>query len=190
MSAGMAKVRRRGRALWDRGICWLLLRRRVTGRLKLRGDVGKIEIHPSFRCDGDLWLGVHSDEGRITIEAGVSASGPLVVTAVRPLRIGAGTLFGPNVLVTDHYHGDPRDAGHRAMTPSARPLHSPGTIEIGRNVQLGANAVVLAPATIGQGAIIAANAVVKGRIAEMEIHTGLASPAARRNVASTGNTGE
>ncbi len=190
MAAGMAKVQRRWRALWDKCICWLLLRRQVTGRLKLRGNVARIEIDPSFRCDGDLWLGVHSDEGRIKIEAGVSASGPLVVTAVRPLRIGAGTLFGPNVVVTDHYHGDPRNAGHRAMAPSARPLHSPGTIEIGRNVQLGGNVVVLAPASIGQGAIIAANAVVKGRIAEMEIYTGLAAPVPRGDVASRGNTGE
>ena len=84
----------------------MLLRPRVTGRIKLRGDTRRILVDRSFRCDGDLWLGIHSDDGSIIIEPGVSASGPLIVTAIRSLRIGAGTLFGPNVLVTDHYHGD------------------------------------------------------------------------------------
>lgn len=170
--------------------CWLLLRRRVTGRLKLRGDVSRVKIDPSFRCDGDLWLGIYSDDGLITIEAGVSASGPLIITAVRPVRIGAGTLFGPNVLVTDHYHGDPRNANHRAMQPSMRPLHSPGGITIGSNVQLGANAVVLSPATIGVGAIIAANAVVKGAVACLTVYMGMSSAAVRRDVTPTGRIGE
>lgn len=175
MDLPLARARRRADATWSLIRCWLRLRRQVTGRIKLRGDVGRIRVHPSFRCDGDLWLGVHCEAGEIVIEAGVSASGPLVVTAVRPLRIGANTLFGPNVLVTDHYHGDPRDPAHRAMVPSQRPLHSPGPIEIGEGVQLGANTVVLSPAHIGDGAIIAANAVVKGSIAQASIHIGIAA---------------
>ena len=186
----MTRVRRRGRALLERTRCWLFLRRRVTGRLKLRGDVGRIVVHPSFRCDGDLWLGVHSDDGRITIEAGVSASGPLVVTSVRPLAIGAGTLFGPNVLVTDHYHGNLRDARHRDLPPSDRPLYSPGGITIGRNVQVGANAVVLSPATIGDGVIVAANAVVKGDVPAMAIHVGLVFPGAQSGAEPTPRSGE
>lgn len=166
---------RRARSLWGRARCWVFLRSRVSGRIKLRGAVGRIRIDPSFRCEGDLWLGVHSGEGRITIGPGVSASGPLVVTAVRPLRICAGVLFGPNVLVTDHYHGNGRDAVHRAQRPSERPLYSPGEISIEEDAQLGANTVVLSPARIGRGAIIAANAVVKGDVPEMAVYTGLAS---------------
>lgn len=169
---------RLGRA-WSRLRCWWRLRRCVTGRIKLRGDVSRISIGPGFRCDGDLWLGVHSGEGAIVIGPGVSASGPLVVTAIRPLRIGAGTLFGPNVLLTDHYHGDVHDPAHRALLPSDRPLHSPGPIEIEEGVQLGANAVVLSPARIGSGAVVAANAVVKGHVAANTIHTGIAAQRAR-----------
>lgn len=173
MTSLLNRVRRRIRSLGAHVRCWMFLRQRVTGRLKLRGDAGRITIHPSFRCDGDLWLGVYSDVGSIRIDAGVSASGPLVITAIRPLRIGTGTLFGPNVLITDHYHGDPHDPAHRAMLPSDRPLHSPGEIIIENGVQLGANSVVLSPATIGHGAIVAANAVVKGNVAALSICTGL-----------------
>lgn len=169
---------RLGRA-WSRMRCWWRLRRRVTGRIKLRGDASRIVVGPGFRCDGDLWLGVHSDQGAIVIGPDVSASGPLVVTAIRPLTIGAGTLFGPNVLVTDHYHGDLRDPAHRALPPSQRPLHSPGPIEIEEGVQLGANAVVLGPARIGSGAVVAANAVVKGQVAPDTVHTGIAAQRAR-----------
>ncbi|MBW6526745.1 hypothetical protein KZ813_07840 [Sphingomonas sp. RHCKR7] len=59
------------------------------------------------------------------------------------------------------------------MTPSRRPLHSPGEIVIGSDVQLGANSVVLSPAQIGSGAVVAANAVVKGRVRERTIYKGL-----------------
>jgi acetyltransferase-like isoleucine patch superfamily enzyme len=169
---------RLGRA-WSRLRCWWRLRRCVTGKIKLRGDTSRMIINPDFRCDGDLWLGVHSDAGRIVIGPGVSASGPLVITAIRPLTIGAGTLFGPNVLVTDHYHGDLRNPAHRALLPSDRPLHSPGPITIEEGVQLGANAVVLSPAQIGSGVIVAANAVVKGQVAPSTVYTGIAVQSAR-----------
>ena len=173
MLNGSRRLTRRLKAALDRAYCWWRLRRCVTGRVKLRGNVRRITVHPSFRCDGDLWLGVYSDAGAIVIESGVSASGPLVITAIRPLRIGAGALFGPNVLITDHYHGNPRDPAHRALAPSARPLHSPGPIVIGEGAQLGANAVVLSPGVVGRGAIVAANAVVKGMVGEGEVYIGL-----------------
>ena len=184
MASLLPALHRRLRDRLARLRLWWFLRPRVTGRIKLRGEVARIAIHPSFRCDGDLWLGVHAAAGSITIGPGVSASGPLTVTAIRPLRIGSGVLFGPNVLVTDHYHGDARDAAHRAVPPSHRPLHSPGGIAIGDNVQLGANAVLLSPAELGEGAIVGANAVVKGTFAPMAVVTGLAIAANRCNGAA------
>lgn len=169
------QITRKLAAVRARARCWLFLRSRVTGRLKLRGEVGRIRVHPSFRCDGDLWLGVHAAAASIDIGEGVSASGPLVITAIRSLHVGSGVLFGPNVLVTDHYHGDVRDPSQLDMVPSQRPLHSPGEIVIGSDVQLGANSVVLSPAQIGRGAVVAANAVVKGRVPERTIYKGLSS---------------
>lgn len=174
MSTLATRIKRRLRGDWDRLRVRLYLRKRVSGRIKLRGNVNHLSIDPSFRCDGDLWLGVYSDDGCIVIEADVSASGPLTITAIRQLRVGAGTLFGPNVFVTDHYHGDRHDASHINRSPSSRPLHSPGPVEIGQNVLLGVNSVVLAPALVGNNTIIAANAVVKGTIAPNSVHIGLA----------------
>jgi len=178
---GPSTIMRRVHTAIGRARCWMILRPRVSGRLKLRGDVRRIRIDRSFRCDGDLWLGVHSDDGLIDIGAGVSASGPLIITAVRPLRIGAGTLFGPNVLITDHYHGNVRDPDHLSMPPSLRPLHSPGEIAIDSEVQIGANCVVLSPANIGSRAIVAANAVVKGLVGARTIYKGLESSSQRHD---------
>ena len=176
-----AKVRRLVVARWTIYGRRLALGGRVAGRLKLRGHVDRIHVDRNFRCDGDLWLGVHSTEGRIIIGGNVSASGPLIVTAVGLLTVGEGALFGPNVLITDHYHGNTRDPAHRSMPPSQRPLYSPGTITIGNNVQFGANSVVLAPATIGDGAIIGANAVVKGCVPAGSVYTLLRSPPGPRS---------
>ena len=178
MLSVLTSVLQRATKIIDIIRCWLFLRRRVTGRLKLRGNVRKITVHPSFRCDGDLWLGVYSSDGQITIEQDVAASGPLIVTAIRPLRIGAGTLFGPNVLITDHYHGNSRDSVHHSMPPSHRPLYSPGSINIEEEALFGANSVVLSPARIGRGAIVAANAVAKGNVTDMSIFTGRGANAA------------
>lgn len=189
MALPSGQVRRRLGSAWSWLRCWATLRPRVTGRIKLRGQTKRISVHPSFHCDGDLWLGVHSDDGSIAIEEDVSASGPLVVTAVKSLRIGKGTLFGPNVLVTDHYHGNLRSPDHCSLPPSLRPLHSPGPIEVGKGVQLGANVVVLSPARIGDGAVVAANAVVKGEIPPRSIYTGIGSPL-RQLPAATGSIGE
>lgn len=175
MTALTLRIKRRLLGDWHRLRCRLFLRSRVTGRIKLRGDASRLLIDPSFRCDGDLWLGIYADEGRIVIEPGVSASGPLTITAMRPLRVGADTLFGPNVFITDHYHGDRRDTRHMTLKPSLRPLHSPGAVEIGCSVLLGVNSVVLAPARIGNNAIIAANAVVKGEVPPDSVHAGLSA---------------
>jgi acetyltransferase-like isoleucine patch superfamily enzyme len=165
------RIARRLQSGWHHLRVRTFLHRRVTGRIKLRGDSSRLRIDPTFRCDGDLWLGVYAGAGEIV--PNVSASGPLTITAVSLLRIGAGTLFGPNVFVTDHYHGDRRDVGHMALAPSNRPLHSPGSVEIERDVLVGANAVILAPARVRQRAIIAANVVVKGDVMADSVYTGL-----------------
>jgi acetyltransferase-like isoleucine patch superfamily enzyme len=161
----------RDRLAWLRW--WLWLRRRVSGRIKLRGNLHGLSIAQSFHCDGDLWLGIYSEGGQIRIGPDVSASGPLVITAIRQVTLGAGVLLGPNVMITDHYHGDPRDPGTFDVPPSSRPLHTRGPIQIDDFVQIGANACVLSPATIGRAAILGANSVVSGKLQPRTIHAGV-----------------
>lgn len=168
----LARLRAKFQRLW-RTLGWRLwLRPRVSGRLKLRGDLRHLAIDPSFRCDGDLWLGIHSDHGEIRIAAGVTASGPLVITAIEQIVIGQGVLLGPNVMITDHFHGNPQDPSALDVAPSSRALHSRGPIAIGKFVQIGANVSILSPTTIGPNAIVGANSVVRGEFAPRTVNAG------------------
>ena len=65
--------------------------------------------------------------------------------------IGDDVLIGSNVVFTTINHD---------LDPGKRHLHHMGEIRIGNRVWIGANATVLAGVTVGDGAVIAAGAVV------------------------------
>jgi len=93
------------------------------------------------------------------------------VTCAGRVVIGDGVLTGRFVLITDNSHGktDGTDAG---LPPLARPVHSNGSVVIGRNVWIGDKATILSHVTIGEGAIIAANAVVTKDVPDYVIVAG------------------
>lgn len=70
-----------------------------------------------------------------------------------PVRIGKGTLLGPNVQIycAEHHR---QAAGRQAGLEIARP------VEIGANAWIGGSAVILGGVSIGEGAIVGAGAVV------------------------------
>ena len=81
------------------------------------------------------------------------------ITCARRIVIGDGLLTGRFVLITDNAHG--RNTEPELMVnPLVRQVYSPGEITIGRNVWIGDKATILPKVSIGDGAIIAANAVV------------------------------
>lgn len=81
------------------------------------------------------------------------------ITAVNKITIGDGLLTGGYVLFTDNNHGD-LSQEQLEMEPNRRPITSKGGILIGKNVWIGEKATILGNVKIGDGAIIAANAVV------------------------------
>ena len=68
-------------------------------------------------------------------------------------------LTGKWVSITDNSHGEP-DKDTLGMRPQQRPITSKGPVVIGNNVWIGDKATILPGVTIGDGAVIAANAVV------------------------------
>lgn len=81
------------------------------------------------------------------------------ITCCNKITIGDGVLTGMNVIISDNSHGHIiRDENN--IRPVDRPLYSKGEIVIGNNVWIGDKAAILAGVNIGDGAIIAANAVV------------------------------
>lgn len=85
------------------------------------------------------------------------------IGVINRIEIGDGCLFGSHVMLMDHSHGK-NSIDEIEIYPSNRRLYSKGPIKIGKKVWLGENAVVLPGVTIGDGAIIGANAVVTKNI--------------------------
>lgn len=81
------------------------------------------------------------------------------ITATNSIRIGNNLLTGKWVTITDNSHGE-TDRETLDMPPLMRTITSKGPVVIGDNVWIGDKATILPGVTIGDGAIIAANAVV------------------------------
>src|SRR5690349_7756294 len=109
------------------------------------GHVGRdAVIRPPFFCDYG---------SNIRLGDGVFLNFNCVILDVVEVAIGARTQIGPavQIVVADH----PRDAAGRA---AGRELGRP--VRIGRNVWIGAGAIILPGVTIGDDALIGAGSVV------------------------------
>lgn len=137
------------------------------------------------------------DVSRTTLEDGVSVYGPTVLVCAdgggltgSRLHIGAGTfvgefnnlrtagapiLIGRNCLVSQHITMVGSNHGTRRGTPVAEQDWTGDGIVIGDDVWIGAGVTVLPGARVGDGAVLAANSVVRGEVPANAIYAG--SPA-------------
>ena len=81
------------------------------------------------------------------------------ITCARRVVIGDGVLTGRFVLITDNGHGNSSEE-ECSMPPLCRPVYSRGGVFVGNNVWIGDKATILPGVMIGEGAVVAANAVV------------------------------
>ncbi len=95
----------------------------------------------------------------ITIGQGCSFSAYNHITCVNKIHIGNHVLTGKWVTITDNSHGK-TDKESLMLPPQKRPLYSKGAVFIGDNVWIGDKATILPGVKIGEGAVVAANAVV------------------------------
>ena len=127
--------------------------------------LGAVELHGTRRITLGRRLHVYPGQywetqgaGSLHIGDGVVLSRGVHLVAHAAVHIGAGTMIGEYASVRDANHrrgaGPLRDSGH-----DAAPVH------IGRAVWIGRGAAVLAGVRIGDGAVVAANAVVTHDVA-------------------------
>jgi len=81
------------------------------------------------------------------------------ITCANYIKIGDNLLTGRRCLITDNNHGG-MTLEELAIAPIDRDVKSKGPVIIGNNVWLGERVCILPGVHIGDGAIIAANAVV------------------------------
>jgi len=111
----------------------------------------------------------------ITIGDYVRFSDGVHISAISSVTVGNNALFGSKIYVSDHNHGVYRgECQSRPEEPPAhRVLGGGGAVVIGENVWIGDNVAIVGPATIGNGAIVGANSVVRGSVPANTIVTGI-----------------
>lgn len=93
------------------------------------------------------------------------------ITASNYIQIGKGFLSGKWVTITDNSHGT-TSMDSLCVPPMDRTVSSKGPVIIGNNVWVGDKATILPGVTIGNGAVIAANAVVTKNVPEYSVVAG------------------
>ena len=96
---------------------------------------------------------------RIEIGSGCNLGCDNHLTAIRLVKVGNNVLTGRRVTISDNNHGIFSKSSLENM-PSKRTLSTKGAVIIGDNVWIGENVCVLSGVRIGNGCVIAANAVV------------------------------
>lgn len=111
---------------------------------------------------------------RLVIGDGVTMSSNVHISCVNSVTLGSNVLLGSNIYISDHNHGVYHGAiqSSPSQTPSERVLSDGGSIDIGDNVWVGDNVVIVGMVKIGDGAIIGANSVVLSDVAAGEIVAG------------------
>ncbi len=127
-----------------------------------------LTIGKNFYAHSNLWIEAipeYKDQKftpSITIGDDVSMGDAVHISCNTSIHVGNHVLFGSNVFVGDHHHGNYHGKNQTGPTqpPAQRPLSQVGGIRIGDQVWIGNNVTIVGSVTIGSGAIIAANSVV------------------------------
>ena len=151
--------------------------------LKLRGAQVAPKVRISQRCsftaasqikmghrvviEPDSAFKLVSEEARVVLEEHVFIGRGCLFDISGGLTIGKGTLLAPGCFVTDHNHGI--DANEMIWTQPC----SQSSVTIGSDVWLGARSIILPGVIVGDGAVVAAGAVVTKNVAPMTVVAGV-----------------
>jgi acetyltransferase-like isoleucine patch superfamily enzyme len=130
-------------------------------------DAGKGQVYMGVDCTLNRYAMLQTGRGSVTLGNRVEINNYAIVNGAGNIRIGDDSLIGPGAKIISYQHGIAADKPIRQQANQTRP------ITIGRDVWIGANAVVLAGVTIGDGAVIGAGAVVTGDVPANEIWVGI-----------------
>ena len=118
---------------------------------------GKLEIGEKFKMRDGAKIRVR--KGAICkIGRNTSVNCNNMIACRERIIIGNDVQFSPNVQIYDHDHDFREEGGVKAGK------YKTGSIEIGNNVWIGANTIILRGTKIGDNAVIAAGSIVKGEV--------------------------
>jgi lipopolysaccharide O-acetyltransferase len=125
-------------------------------------------VEPGAYINRNAWIdaihsfGTQEFNPSIKIGKNFSAADRLHISAINSISIGNDCLFGSGVYISDHNHGSYKGdiQSDVSEAPIERHLTSFGKVDIGSNVWLGDNVIVVGSVTIGSGSVIGANSVI------------------------------
>jgi acetyltransferase-like isoleucine patch superfamily enzyme len=122
------------------------------------------------------WLLTHDPGGRLEIGEDTSIAGYCVLSAAASVRIGSSVLFARNVYIADHRHGFELDD-----TPIVeQPLQDIRPVVVEDGAWLGQNVVLLPGVTVGRGAVVGANSVIREDVPPRSVVAGAPGRVVRR----------
>lgn len=126
------------------------------------GEGCSIKENVSIRCYAKYTYNNQSQiaNPEIVIGNGVGVGAMSNISCVNKIVIGDGVRMGRMVFITDNSHGVNSTIGDLQRPIMERPIVSKGPVIIGKNVWIGERACIMPNVSIGDGAIVAANAVV------------------------------
>jgi acetyltransferase-like isoleucine patch superfamily enzyme len=139
-----------------------------------------IHVEPGFHATGRVWVeavasyGSDSFAPSIRIGRNFNATERVHISAIESIEIGNDCLFGSNIYIADHAHGNYRQSSqfYPEESPARRRLSPTGAVSIGDRCWVGDNVVILGGVTVGSSAVIAANSVVLKDVPPMTIVAG------------------
>lgn len=171
--AGTSNRKRRTLVEWLRG--WLICRlsnncgRHLTIRRNVKvnkTDGGILEIGNNVTIDEGVRILLTKPSPRLYIGDYVTIGQHVIITVKTEMHIGAYTLIGPYVQITDNNHTTKRENLIKYQRSTIK------SVNIGFDVWIGSGAKILAGVSIGNGAVIGANAVVTHDIPDFAIAVG------------------
>lgn len=96
----------------------------------------------------------------VCIGTNVSINDFVHIRGLGGVEIGDDTLIAPHVVITSQSH----DVGTLAKGELYRRTNTAAPVRIGKNVWIGSGAIILPGVSIGDGAVVAAGAVVNGDV--------------------------
>ncbi len=150
-------------------------RSRLSMPIQLVGEE-RITIGSHVYLGPGCWLLTHEPAGKLEIGDGTSIAGYCVLSAAAHVRIGSRVLFARNVYIADHRHGfdDPVEAILDQPLADIRPV----VVEDG--AWLGQNVVLLPGVTVGRGAVVGANSVIREDVPPRSVVAGVPGRVVRR----------
>ncbi len=118
---------------------------------------GKLEIGNRFKMRDGAKIRVRN--GAVCkIGKNTSVNCNNMIACREKIKIGDNVQFSPNVQIYDHDHDFRTEGGINAGK------YKTGSIEIGNNVWVGSNTVILRGTKIGDDVVIGAGSIVKGEV--------------------------